>query len=262
MRSSFFIRGLKVALGLPMLTGPIVVAQVLKTDIDLRAKDGTLLKVTYFSPGKPGPGVVLLHMCDDDDKPKRKAWDNLGAMLAARGVHAVAMDYRGYGESGGGRIEKAPMKERRRVGVEVWPGDIDVVFDHFVTLPGVDRARIGAAGGSCGAANAVLLAKRHPEVKTLVLLAGGESAAKDFLPRVPWLPVFAVSSRDDRYDAAAAMRRVVGFSTGTANRLREYDGGGHGTDLFRKHPELEAMIADWFVQHLITKPVRNSPGPW
>ncbi|HEY6968559.1 MAG TPA: hypothetical protein VJA94_05120, partial [Candidatus Angelobacter sp.] len=28
---------------------------------DLTASDGTKLKVSYFSAGKPGPGVLLLH---------------------------------------------------------------------------------------------------------------------------------------------------------------------------------------------------------
>jgi hypothetical protein len=32
------------------------------TDIDLTAPDGTALRATYHSPGKPGPGIVLLHM--------------------------------------------------------------------------------------------------------------------------------------------------------------------------------------------------------
>jgi hypothetical protein len=31
--------------------------------VDLTAADGTKLKATLFSVGKPGPGVLLLHQC-------------------------------------------------------------------------------------------------------------------------------------------------------------------------------------------------------
>ena len=91
---------------------------------------------------------------------------------------------------------------------------------------------MGAAGGSCGAGNAVRLASRHPEVKTLVLLAGGLMFAEEFLPKAPWMPVLAVAAHDDD-DAVSAMRRVVGLSSAPESRLKEYAKGGHGTELFR-----------------------------
>jgi len=36
-------------------------AQSTSRNIDLKAADGQVLKATYFSPGKPGPGIVLIH---------------------------------------------------------------------------------------------------------------------------------------------------------------------------------------------------------
>lgn len=56
-----------------------------QSELDLQAPDGTTLKATYFAAERPGPGVVLLHMCNS----QRKAWDGLGTMLAARGIHAI-----------------------------------------------------------------------------------------------------------------------------------------------------------------------------
>jgi hypothetical protein len=41
--------------------------------VDITASDGTNLKATYFSAGKPGPGVLLLHQCNR----QRKVWDDL-----------------------------------------------------------------------------------------------------------------------------------------------------------------------------------------
>ena len=64
-------------------------------DVDITAADGTRIKGTYWAAAKPGPGVVLLHMCNS----QRKAWSNLGSQLAARGIHALAIDARAPGES-------------------------------------------------------------------------------------------------------------------------------------------------------------------
>lgn len=234
-----------------------------KRDVDLKAPDGTLLKATYYSAGKPGPGIVLLHMCNS----QRKAWDHLAGQLATRGFHTITLDYRGFGESGGDRADSVPPNERQQIVREKWPGDIDAAFEYLIAQPGVDRARIGAGGGSCGVDNAIQLARRHPEVKTLVLLAGGTTASgEEFLTRSPWMPIFASASRDDG-NAVEGMRWLVGFSGGVANRLKEYPNGGHGTEMFAVQKDLEPAILSWYEQHLVKTPAvapasaTPKPGP-
>src|SRR5688500_18503152 len=68
--------------------------------VSIKAPDGAILRATYYAAAKPGPGVLLLHMCNTD----RKSWEPLEPHLAAAVIHAVALDYRGYGESGGDRF--------------------------------------------------------------------------------------------------------------------------------------------------------------
>jgi dienelactone hydrolase len=231
-------------------------------DVDLKAADGTRLKATYFAAARPGPGVVLLHMCNS----QRKAWASVGERLAKQGVHAIALDYRGYGESGGAPFNDLPQAERQRISQEHWPGDIDAAFTYLVSQPGVDRARIGAAGGSCGVDNAIQLARRHAEVKTLVLLAGTTTAAgEQFLAQSSWMPIFASAAHDDG-GVVDVMRWLLGFSSNPANRLQEYRSGGHGTDMFAVHKDLEPAIAAWFDRYLVKEPVRAAaasaqPGP-
>lgn len=250
-----------VAATVALLAWPAKV-QAQKRDVDVKAADGTLLKATYFSAGKPGPGIILLHMCNS----QRKAWDKLGAMLAARGIHVMTMDYRGYGESGGRPFRELSDQERVQISREVWPGDIRTVFANLLSQPGVDRARIGAGGGSCGVDNAIRLAMRQPEVKTLVLLAGGTGRdGQEYLAESAWLPVFGAAAEDDG-SAVGDMRWLLGFSSHSANRMKVYANGGHGTDIFPVHKDLEPMVADWFEQHLVKAPVAGStaigpPGP-
>src|SRR5687768_9003498 len=70
-------------------------------DVTLTAADGTPLKATYYAAAQPGPAVLLLHMCN----ATRKSWEPLAPQLAAAGIHALSVDYRGFGESGGDRAD-------------------------------------------------------------------------------------------------------------------------------------------------------------
>jgi len=233
-------------------TGPALAAG---ETFDVVASDGIRLRATYWSPGKPGPGVLLLHMCNSE----RSAWNGLGPMLAARGLHALALDYRGYGESGGER--EPTFQEQQRIQREKWPGDVDAALAALAARLGTATPTFGAAGGSCGVHEAVQVALRHAEVHALALLAGTTDAAGEaFLADNPWLPVFAGAAHDDG-GAVETTRWVLGFSSNPANRFAEYAEGGHGTEIFRVHADLEPAIADWFAEHLIRHPVaRPAPG--
>ena len=82
-----------------------------------------------------------------------------------------------------------------------WPGDIDAALTFLLSQPGVDRTRVGVGGGSCGVTQAVGVARRHRDVRSLVLLAGPiDQEGRRFLVRNPWMPVFASAAADDQYD--------------------------------------------------------------
>jgi predicted alpha/beta hydrolase len=68
-----------------------------KRDVSITAPGGTVLKATYFSAGKPGPGILLQHQCNMD----RKSWGDLAGRLADAGFNVLAWDYPGSGESAG-----------------------------------------------------------------------------------------------------------------------------------------------------------------
>ena len=112
-------------------------------DVEIAAPDGVKLKATYYAAARPGPAVLLLHMCNAD----RKSWEPLGPQLAAAGIHALALDYRGYGESGGERFRDDPPKQQKVV-TEKWPGDADAALAWIGAQPGVDKGRIGAAAAA------------------------------------------------------------------------------------------------------------------
>jgi pimeloyl-ACP methyl ester carboxylesterase len=217
--------------------------------VTLTAPDGVKLKATYYPAGKPGPGLLLLHQCNQD----RRSWAGFASAAAARGYHVLAMDYRGFGESEGQPFANVP--EQQGIITEKWPGDVDAAFAYLVSRDGVDRQRIAAAGASCGVNQAALLASRHPEVKALMLLSGGiRPPAREYVRRTPGLSLFGSASHGDG-DAVNTMRWILGLSSNPANKFMEYKAAGHGTEMFAVEKGLEPAMLAWLDAHL-----RNAPA--
>jgi dienelactone hydrolase len=222
--------------------------------VTLKAPDGIALKATYYTPGRPGPGILLLHQCNRD----RTSWSALATDAAVRGYHVLALDYRGYGESEGELFED--LQEQRQLVAEKWAGDIDAAFAWLTAQTGVDKNRIGAAGASCGVTQSLLLARRHPEVKTVVLLSGNLTpAAREHLRDSPGMPVFAAASRDDG-NVVGSMKWALGWSHNEQNTFEEFEAAGHGTDMFAVEKGLQAKIMAWFDGKLRTAP-ESLPKP-
>jgi dienelactone hydrolase len=220
--------------------------------VSLTASDGTILKATYFASSKPGPGVLLLHQCNQ----QRKLWDPLGESLAATGISVLAFDYRGFGESGGTPHDKLTPQQENKIQTETWPGDIDVAFQYLLAQPGVNRERIGAGGASCGVENAVQLARRHPEVKSLVLLAGPtDREGRLFVQSSTNLPIFTSAADDDPFGPQPLlMQWLFSISQNPSSRFAHYTSGGHAAEMFAVQKELPGIIATWFSATLTRKP--------
>jgi len=217
--------------------------------VDLESPDGIALKASYFASGRPGPGILLFHACNRD----RSSWNDLAAAAAARGFHVIALDYRGYGESRGTRSDDPA--QQRWIADREWPGDIDAAYAWLTLQPGVDKTRIGAAGASCGVDQAVQLARRHPEVRTVVLLSGGVTApGREFIRDSTWLPILGAASHGDG-GAVETMRWAMGWSRNPTNEFVEYRAAGHGVDMFAVEKELQPRVLAWFERH-----VRDAPA--
>src|SRR5215468_11296376 len=206
---------------------------------DLTAADGTKLKASYFSAGKPGPGVLLLHQCNR----QRRIWDGLALKLKAAGINVLTLDLRGFGESGGIPNDKL-TPETGPAQLAKWPGDIDVAFQYLVSQPGVKRDTIGVGGASCGVNNSVQTARRHPEVKSLVLLSGNTDLnGRQFLRKADKLPVFLAAADDDEFPLSIqAIEWIYSLDANPGKKFLHYKIGGHGADMFPFNPELPRLI--------------------
>ncbi len=218
-------------------------AEVQQKDVDINAPDGVTLKGTYFSAGRPGPAMLLLHQCNMD----RHAWDGLAEDLAGNGFQVLPVDFRGFGESGGGKFTDPAQ---RRAAMQKWPGDVDAAFAYLTKQKGVDQSRLAVGGASCGVTQSSDLAARHHEIHALLLLSGMASdAAKAYLASNASLPVFGAASEGDT-GAAKGIQEAVAASKDPKSVVKIYAGTEHGVPMFAKNPDLEPMIVAWLKAQL------------
>lgn len=224
-----------------------------RKDVYISTPDGIRLRASLFSAEKPGPGVILLHMCNTT----RKSWEPVAVKLSGKGINALTIDNRGFGESGGPRFEGASPDVMNQLN-EKWPSDFEAAYRFLISQTGVDKTRIAIGGGSCGVGNAIKLAEGHADVKALVLLAGGtDIAGIKFIAQHPERPIFTAAAADDEYNPATLelMRWLSELSGNPRTRFSGFKEGRHGTEIFGPHPELVGQIVDFLVDTLVTSPV-------
>ena len=153
-------------------------AKVHKKDVDMKVSDGVNLRGTYFSEGRPGPAMLLLHQCNMD----RHAWDGLAEDLASNRFNVLSIDYRGFGESGG---EKFTDPAQRRAAMQKWPGDVDAAYAYLTSQKGVDQSRIAVGGASCGVTQSSDPPPRWPDPVWAPTAAIATTAGDPWAPLTP-----------------------------------------------------------------------------
>jgi uncharacterized protein len=182
------------------------------------AQDATSRDVRFFSEGTQCYGRLYLPKGFTPDAKAAAVvlapgWmqteasiDKYAARLAARGLVAMAIDYRGWGRSGGYvylaepvRVDDrqrfsqhtAKVKIRRR---RLIPGDQVIDIRNAVAYlqgePGVDPARVGIWGTDMGGGHVVVAAATDARIKVGVAqvpIIEGRDVAKQAAPRSPQL---------------------------------------------------------------------------
>ncbi len=105
---------------------------------------------------------------------------------------------------------------------------------YLVSQPGVKRDVIGLAGASCGVNNSVQAPRRHPEVKSLVLLAGHTNFEERNFLRNSNLPVLYGFADDDEYpETLFPTEWLYAITPNPGKKLLRCSTGGHGASVPR-----------------------------
>lgn len=203
------------------------------------AADGTMIAGSFFEPrSRPAVAVLLVHMLgrSKDD------WAETAERLSDAGLHALAIDLRGHGQSGGSASSLDAMAADVRAGLEWLRGRV-----------GVRPDRIAVVGASLGANLALTVASALPWVRAMALLSPsldyrGVRIDAAMLAKYGARPAWLAASTADPY----AWRTVRELTEGTEGReVRTTTAPAHGTKLLATDPFLARELVDWLQRTLI-----------
>ena len=170
--------------------------------VNLRAADGVEL-FAWFLPARGTPQATVLFLHGNAENISTHFFNV--AWMPSEGFNVLALDYRGYGDSGG-----TPSL----AGVQL---DLDAALEALLERPDVDRRRIVLFGQSLGGALAIHYAARGKQ-RDALRAAIADSAFADYRAIVKeklagffltwpfqWLPALTV---DNDYSPLASVRAV------------------------------------------------------
>jgi dienelactone hydrolase len=232
-----------LGMALAMLLLAVAARAATSQDVSFKTDDGVNIAGTLYLPGRPGPGIILLHALNRT----REDWSGLAGKLADAGYVVLAIDLRGHGAS-------APLPEGSDLqDLSKMLADVKGARAFIASRREVIPNRIGIAGASIGANLAILLAANDPGVRSLALLSPGidyrglrpEAALKKYGDR----PALLVASQEDSY-ATNSARQLAKSGPGIRD-VRILSGAGHGATMLGRQADLVTTLVDWFRRTLV-----------
>lgn len=217
----------------------------------LTTDDGVKIAYDFFpstgSGQAPPKGYfVLIHTMPTT----KESWKDFAEHAKAKGYSSIAIDLRGHGQSAGG-----PDGYEQFTDAEHQRGIVDIhAAVEFLFQQGATSDKIWLIGASIGANLSLWYLSEHKEFPGVILLSPGFNyrgvQAGQFYDRLwPGQKVMVVTARDDK-DNNARMNETMfgGIPAEIKKELVVFDDGGHGTDMFKKHPELKNKILEFISQ--------------
>lgn len=218
--------------------------------VRLKTQDSVEIVGDYYLPvGKTqvvngtSRGVLLLHMMSSD----RKSWRVFAEKLQLAGLPVLAIDLRGHGESQGG-----PDGYRTFSDAEHQDSRLDVLAGAiFLRSKQVDEFHL--VGASIGANLALQYMAEHPNARSLALLSPGLDyhglRTAEFIGSVSTSRgIFLVASDDDEYSRGSVNELASRITLDENHKLKIFESGGHGTNIFENHPEFMDELVEWLIK--------------
>ncbi len=214
--------------------------------------DDIIIEGNYW-PSTNGVVVILLHAMP----ATKESFTPFAEKLAAAGFGALAIDLRGHGKS-----------KEKMYGSTTIPIDYSEFSDRehqdsindvlaargWLMKEGVAPGRILVGGASIGANLAIKYMAENPMCKAGFVLSPGKNyhGVETFPAVHSLLPIqhlFIIAAGDDDRVAEAVDQAEEIYSEATAGKkIKSYETGGHGTDIFVNHPECMDEIITWLLE--------------
>lgn len=223
-------------------------------EITLTTEKGFELKASYYKSNiKSNRAVLLLHQCNYN----RTMYNDMGLQLSEKGIHALSIDFRGFGESINEEfnvetVRALPKDERRKAWQKMsssWPSDVQVAYE-YLTSKFSDKGLVGVIGASCGGSQAITLAEKK-SIDVMGFFSSGQSDEniERYKSTLSELPTLIIASEKDRgtYESA---QKLFEATKSENSKFIAYKGSDHGYPLLDRDKQLASYIAGWLDSQL------------
>lgn len=201
-------------------------------------------------------GVLMLHQCNYN----RTMYNTIGEQLAQRGIHALSIDFRGFGESINAKysvdkVRALPQDQRREAWSNMsshWPSDVKVAFDYLQDKMG-KNGTVGIIGASCGGSQAITLAEKE-NISAISFFSSSQSDKNitRYDKTLKEKPSLIIASENDGSTFTSA-QQIFQTAKHANSKMISYKGSEHGYPLLDSDKGLATSIVTWFDNNLITK---------
>lgn len=242
------LKSLSVALFTVALFAVTITSQA--TELTLTTEDGFELKADYYPPENAAERAVLfLHQCNFN----RTMYDDIGRGLSLRGIHALSLDFRGFGESIDEETDITKFGRNALFGyLEHWPKDVQLAYDFLCEKVG-ENGIIGVTGASCGGRQAKVLADNNPVYAmsffSSAVIHNEDDETIASYKAIAGKPTLFISAEEDA--TFAATQRAFALNENINSKFISYKGNAHGYPLLKQDKHLGKTIVDWFDSNLV-----------
>lgn len=246
------------------LPNELVQFMVQKERVEFQTSDGVTIVGDYYfaSQGeggdakrpfshakRGGPAVLLLHMMP----ATRDSYAEFADRLVRAGYRALAIDFRGHGESvqGSGVRDQVSELDYKNFSDQEQQAkilDVRAAVDWLMQEKGVKKEQLVLVGASIGANLALQYLVENPEVPAAVLLSSGLDYRGVRTPPLaqlvkPTQALYFAASADDEYSLNT--NRALYAVTPAQKQIKEFQAAGHGTTMFEREPEFISEVIEW-----------------
>jgi esterase/lipase len=227
------------------LVKKITAASPVKFAVD----DDFSLSGNFYLGDTLGAGVLLLHDCSHSSK----SYSVLGELLAEQGINALAIDFRGYGESTSElfshKIMKHKVKNIVSYQAEVamlrsyWEKDVLYAYNYLRSKIGNEQP-ISIVASGCAVNEAVQIADKM-RVNSFVIL----SPIMDYMEKENYknlidIPAYFVSSAHHS-DSFLTAQELFSWNGDSRSTTQVFKGVNQGHTLLSRNKFLAKNLATW-----------------
>lgn len=222
--------------------------------VTFTTEDKFVIGANYYPGTLSGAGVLLLHDCSRDSK----AYTRLAETLASFGLHTLALDFRGFGESVSDLFSLEKIKQQRKNLVSYqaeisaltayWDEDINAAFE-FLRNKVDKKKQIAIVGSGCSAVQAVSIAEKM-HINSMVLITPKMSyGEKERYKNLIDFPSYFISSAQHGETHATATE-LFEWNGSKKSKIQIFKGDQQDLALLRNRHYLVDDIALWLKSNL------------